>query len=81
VKGVDDIAHWHTRLVDCYCTGAAIGANCEKVRDMLQFFSFAVQRATEVDGQPGMTEHEAATRLFSDRSVARTGVASSRTRG
>jgi hypothetical protein len=71
VKGIDDIAHWHNRLVDCYCTGAALGANCEKVRDMLQFFSFAVQRATEVDEQPRVTEREAAARLFSDRSVPR----------
>ena len=71
VKGVDDISYWHSRLVDCYCTGAAVGANCEKVRDMLQFFSFAVQRAAELAEQPRITDHEAATRLFSERSVPR----------
>ena len=25
VKGTDDLAYWHQRLVDCYCTGAAKG--------------------------------------------------------
>lgn len=71
VKGVDDIAYWHQRLVDCYCSGAAQGAECAKVRDMLQFFAFAVQRAAEIDSAPPIGEHQAAARLFSERSLPR----------
>ena len=69
VKGTDDLAYWHQRLVDCYCTGAAKGRESELVRDMLQFFAFALQRAAELRGVPPISEHEAATRLFSERSV------------
>lgn len=69
VKGVDDIAHWHQRLVDCYCGGSAQGAEWAKVRDMLQFFAFAVQRAAQIDGAPPISEREAAARLFSEHSL------------
>ena len=69
VKGTDDLAYWHQRLVDCYCTGAAKGRESELVRDMLQFFAFALQRAAELRGVPPISDHEAATRLFSERSV------------
>jgi len=69
VKGTDDLAYWHQRLVDCYCTGAAKGLESELVRNMLQFFAFALQRAAELRGVPPIGEHEAATRLFSERSV------------
>ncbi len=69
VKGTDDLAYWHQRLVDCYCTGAAKGRESELVRDMLQFFAFALQHAAELRGVPPISEHEAATRLFSERSV------------
>ena len=69
IKGIDDLAYWHQRLVDCYCSGAATGDGSEKVRDMLQFFAFAIQRAAELAGVPPISEHEAAARLFSERSV------------
>ena len=69
VKGTDDLAHWHQHLVECYCTGAAKGHESERVRDMLQFFAFSLQHAAELRGVPPITEHEAATRLFSERSV------------
>ena len=69
VKGTDDLAYWHQRLVDCYCTGAAKGRESELVRDMLQFFAFALQHAAELRGVPPISDHEAATRLFSERSV------------
>jgi hypothetical protein len=36
---------------------------------MLQFFALALQRAAELDGVPPIGEHEAAARLFSERSV------------
>jgi hypothetical protein len=70
VKGIDDLAYWHQRLVDCYCTGAAVGAGGDKVRDMLQFFALAIQRAAELEGEPGVGDL-AAARLFSERSVPR----------
>lgn len=69
IKGIDDIAHWHQRLVDCYCAKQLSSAENEKVREMLHFFAFAVQRAAEIDGVPPIGEHEAAAQLFSERSV------------
>lgn len=68
IKGVDDLAYWHQRLVDVYCTGQLRGIEIEKVRDMLQFFAFANQRAEELEGLP-VEGYAAAERLFSDRSV------------
>ena len=38
---------------------------------MLQIFAFALQRAAELDGVPPIGAHEAAARLFSERSVPR----------
>lgn len=69
VKGIDDLAYWHQQLVECYCTGGARGAESEMVRNMLQFFALAVQRAAELEAAPAISGHEAAVRLFSDRSV------------
>jgi len=69
IKGLDDIGHWHQRLVDCYCTLRLGKEQREKVREMLHFFAFAVQRMAEIDDLPPMGEHEAAARLFSERSV------------
>ena len=69
IKGIDDIAYWHQRLVDCYVTGAAQGQGMEQVRGMLHFFALAIQRAAELRGIPPIGEHEAAARLFSERSV------------
>ena len=71
VKGIDALAYWHQQLVDCYCTGGAQGAESEMVRNMLQFFALAVERAAELEGAPAISGHEAAVRLFSDRSVPR----------
>jgi hypothetical protein len=69
VKGTDDLAFWHQRLVDCYCTGSAKSRECEQVRNMLHFFACALQKAAELRGVPPISEHEAAVRLFSERSV------------
>jgi hypothetical protein len=69
VKGIDDLAYWHQRLVDCYCSRPLGGGEAEKLRDMLHFFAFAAQRATELEGLPPIDDHEAAARLFSERSV------------
>jgi hypothetical protein len=69
IKGVDDIAYWHQRLVDCYCTGAAKSRECERVRSLLHFFASALQKAAELRGVPPISEHEAAARLFSEHSV------------
>jgi hypothetical protein len=69
IKGVDDLAYWHQRLVECYCGMALRDAESEKVREMLHFFACAIQRAAELEGIPPISEHDAATRLFSERSV------------
>lgn len=69
IKGTDDLTYWHQRLIDCYCGMPLPDSQIEKVREMLHFFAFAVQRACELDGEPPIGEHEAATRLFSERSV------------
>ena len=68
-KGVDDFTYWHSRLVDCYCGMPLRNEELEKVREMLRFFAFALQRAYELDGEPPIGEHEAAARLFSERRV------------
>ena len=69
IKGADDLTYWHQRLIDCYCGTPLRNGQIEKVREMLRFFAFAVQRAYELDGEPPIDEHEAATSLFSERSV------------
>jgi len=69
VKGIDDIAYWHQRLVDCYVSGAVKGEGSEQVRGMLHFFALAIQRAAELRGVPPADEDDAAARLFSERSV------------
>lgn len=69
VKGIDDIAYWHQRLVDCYVTGAAQGQGSEQVRGMLHFFSLAIQRASELGGAPPAAERDGVGQLFSERSV------------
>ena len=69
IKGVDDLTFWHGRLVDCYCATPLRNVEMEKVREMLRFFAFALQRAYELDGEPPITGHEAAASLFSERSV------------
>ena len=69
VKGTDDLAYWHQRLVDCYVTSAASGQGIEQVRNLLHFFATALQKAAELRGMPPIDEHEAAARLFSERSV------------
>ena len=69
VKGTDDLAYWHQRLVDCYVTSGASGEGSEQVRSLLHFFATALQKAAELRGVPPIDEHEAAARLFSERSV------------
>ena len=69
IKCVDDLAYWHQRLVDCYCTGAAKSRECEHVRSLLHFFASALQKAAELRGVPPISDHEAAARLFSERSL------------
>jgi hypothetical protein len=69
IKGVDDLPYWHQKLVECYCTSKGSLEEMQKVRDMLHFFAFAVQRSVELEGLPPVPGHEAAARLFSERSV------------
>jgi hypothetical protein len=69
IKGVDDLTYWHQNLVDSFCTSSLSAIENEKIRDMLRFFAFAVQRAVELEGAPVIAGHEAASRLFSERSV------------
>jgi len=69
LKGIDDIHYWHQRLVDSYIQIRLSDDEREKVREMLHFFAFAVQRSAELDVKPPVTDHDATVRLFSDRSV------------
>ena len=69
VKGVDDLAYWHQKLVDTFCNTPLEIVQSRKVREMLRFFAFAVQRSVEIEGVPAIADHEAAAQLFSDRSV------------
>ena len=71
VKGDDDLAYWHQRLVECYVTSGASGEGNEQVRSLLHFFATALQKTAELEGAPPVDEHEAAARLFSERSVPR----------
>jgi hypothetical protein len=69
IKGTDDLAYWHQRLVEAYCTGAAKAEGGETVRLLLHFFARALQRAAELRGHPPVTEYEGVARLFSEHSV------------
>jgi hypothetical protein len=69
IKGVDDLTYWHQKLVDSFCTPSVSAVENQKIRDMLHFFAFAVQRSVELEGIPAIAEHEAAAMLFSERSV------------
>lgn len=69
IKGLDDLTYWHQRLVDCYVLSGASGEGAEEVRELLHFFTIAVLKAGEVGGVPPVDEHDAAARLFSDRSM------------
>ena len=69
IKGIDDLSYWHARLVDCYCATPLHDAEIQKVRELLRFFAFALQRAYELDGEPPIDTHVAAARLFSEHSV------------
>ena len=71
IKGVDDLSYWHQKLVDSFCNMSLAAEQAVKVREMLRFFAFAVQRSVEIDGVPPVSEHEAAAQLFSERSVPR----------
>lgn len=71
IKGTDDLPYWHQRLVECFCDASLEATRAEKVREMLHFFAFAVQRSVEIEGVAPIDEHEAAAQLFSERSVPR----------
>ena len=71
IKGIDDLTYWHHKLVDSFCSATLGTAQSMKMREMLRFFAFAVQRSVEIEGVPAIAEHEAAAQLFSDRSVPR----------
>src|SRR5688572_29204821 len=59
IKGIDDLTYWHQKLVDSFCTSSLSAIENQKIRDMLHFFAFAVQRAVEIEGMPVIAEHEA----------------------
>jgi hypothetical protein len=69
IKGVDDLAYWHQRLVDGYCRMPLANPGIESLRDMLHFFAFAIRRAAELEGVPPIGEDDGAAWLFSERSV------------
>jgi hypothetical protein len=69
IKGTDDLTYWHQKLVDSFCTSTLSAIENQKIRDMLHFFAFAAQRSVELEGMPVIAGHEAASRLFSERSV------------
>src|SRR5215204_772464 len=71
IKGLDDLVYWHQKLVDCFCAVSLEPEQSAKLREMLRFFSFAVQRSVEIEAVPPISEHEAAAALFSERSVPR----------
>ena len=71
IKGVDDLTYWHQKLVASFCAPDTSPDESQAIRDMLHFFAFAVQRSVELENVPPISEHEAAARLFSERSVPR----------
>ena len=50
-------------------SSGATGEGSEQVRSLLHFFATANQKATDLGGVPPIDEHEAAVRLFSERSI------------
>ena len=50
IKGSDDLYFWHERLAEEYFARASRGDPSEAHRDMLDFFTIAADRASELVG-------------------------------
>jgi len=63
IKGSDDLYFWHERLAEEYFARASRGDPSEAHRDMLDFFTIAADRASELVGSEtseGATNDEVA---------------------
>ena len=63
IKGSDDLYFWHERLAEEYFARASRGDPSEAHRDMLDFFTVAAERASELVGgesSEGATDDPAA---------------------
>ena len=50
IKGTDDIYFWHERLAEEYFARASRGDPSQAHRDMLDFFTIAAERASDLVG-------------------------------
>jgi hypothetical protein len=50
IKGADDIHFWHERLAEEFFARAARGDPSRAHRDLLDFFTMAAERASEITG-------------------------------
>jgi hypothetical protein len=63
IKGSDDLYFWHERLAEEYFERASRGDPSDAHRDMLDFFTVAADRASELGASAtseGMTDDEVA---------------------
>jgi hypothetical protein len=56
IKGTDDLHFWHERLAEEFFARAARGNPTDAHRDLLDFFTIAAERATELVGTAGEGE-------------------------
>ena len=52
IKGNDDIYFWHERLAEEFFARASRGDPTRAHRDLLDFFTMAAERASEIAGAP-----------------------------
>ena len=50
IKGLDDLHHWHERLAEEFCSGAARTPQSAAHRELIAFFAAARDRATALAG-------------------------------
>ena len=56
IKGTDDLHFWHERLAEEFFARASRGDPSRAHRDLLDFFTVAAERATEISGTTATDE-------------------------
>jgi hypothetical protein len=64
IKGTDDLHFWHERLAEEFFARAARGDPSPAHRNMLDFFTVAAERATELCGEAAPDATAASERLI-----------------
>ncbi len=52
IRSIEDLSHWHERLVEVYCDGAARAAPTRTHSELVLFFTAAIEKALELEPGP-----------------------------